>query len=230
MKFLLTVFLAFLTFSSTYSQSKFAIGLNGGVSIPVGEFTRYYEVGYGGNAQFFYGVSEDFLLSVTVGYDVWNVDQDAINKKAAEDSLNIIFKLDSHFRIIPFYIGVRYYLARGKHRPFFSLDFGGYSYEFKFAGEVTFMPPGTDLPDITTRLEERTETGTQTSLVLGLGYFYRVSKHVYIEIQSKYNVLTDAFTINEPNQLYDPTDPTSVYGVLGTQAFISVMAGINYRF
>jgi opacity protein-like surface antigen len=230
MKFLLTFFLVLLTINFAHSQSKFAIGVNGGVSIPVGEFTRYYEVGYGANAQFFYGVSEDFLLSLTVGYDTWNVDQDAINKKAAEDSLNLTFKLDSHFSIIPFYIGARYYLARGKHRPFFSLDFGGYSYEFNLAGEVTFMPPGTDVPDITRNLEERTETGTKTSLALGLGYFYRITKKLYLEIQSKYNVLTDAFTINEPDQIYDPDDPTSVYGVLGTQEFISVNLGINYRF
>ena len=228
MKFFLTFFLALLTINFAHSQSKFAIGVNGGVSIPVGEFTRYYEVGYGANAQFFYGVSEDFLLSLTVGYDIWNVDQEAINKRLEEQEINFMLELDSHFRIIPFYIGARYYMAKGKHRPFFTLDFGGYSYEFKLSGRANNVIPDADFPG--GPLPEQTETGTQTSLALGLGYFYRVSKHFYLEINSKYNVLTDAFTINEPDQIYDPTDPTSVYGVLGTQAFISVNLGINYRF
>jgi len=228
MKFLLSFFLALLTINFAHSQSKFAVGVNGGVSIPVGEFTRYYEVGYGANAQFFYGVSEDFLLSLTVGYDIWNVDQEAINKRLEEQGINFMLELDSHFRIIPFYVGARYYMAKGKHRPFFTLDFGGYSYEFKLSGRANNVIPDADFPG--GPLPEQTETGTQTSLALGLGFFYRVTKHFYLEINSKYNVLTDAFTINEPDQIYDPTDPTSVYGILGTQAFISVNLGINYRF
>ena len=228
MKLFITAFIALLAISSTYSQSKFVIGLNGGISFPVGEFTRYYEIGYGGNAQFFYAVSEDFLLSLTAGYDIWNVDQDAINNKLAEEGINFMLELDSHFRIIPFYIGARYYIAKGKHRPFFSIDFGGYSYEFKLSGRANNVIPDADFPG--GPLQDREETGTQTSLALGLGYFYKISKHVYLEIQSKYNVLTDAFTINDPKQIYDPTDPTSVYGILGTQAFISLMAGIDYRF
>jgi opacity protein-like surface antigen len=228
MKLILTAFLTLLTITSAQSQSKFAIGLNGGVSIPVGEFTRYYEVGYGANAQFFYGVSEDFLLSLTLGYDIWNVDQEAINMRLAEEGVNFTLQLDSNFRIIPFYIGVRYYLAKGKHRPFFSLDFGGYSYEFKLSGQASNVIPNADFPGGT--IPERKETGTQTSLALGLGYYYRVIKNFYLEIQSKYNVLTDAFTINDPKQIYDPADPTTIYGVLGTQAFISANLGINYRF
>jgi len=228
MKLFFTVLLVLLTINSTYSQSKFAIGLNGGLSFPVGEFTRYYEIGYGGNAHFFYALSEDFLLSLTVGYDLWNVDQDAINKKLAEEEINFMLELDSQFRIIPFYIGARYYLAKGKHRPFFSIDFGGYTYEFKLSGIANNVIPDADFPG--GPLQEREETGTQTSLALGLGYFYKISKHVYLEIHSKYYVLTDAFTINDPNQIYRPNDPTSVYGILGTQSFISLMAGIDYRF
>ena len=228
MKIIITALVALLAFSSANSQSKFAIGFNGGASIPVGEFTRYYEAGYGGNVQVLYSVSEDFLLSLTVGYDTWNVDQDAINKKLAEEEINFMLDLDSHFQIIPFYIGARYYMAKGKHRPFFSLNFGGYNYEFKLSGKATNVIPDADFPG--GPVKDRKETGTQTSLALGLGYFYKISKHVYLEIQSKYNVLTDAITINDPKQIYDPTDPTSVYGVLGTQAFITLMAGVDYRF
>lgn len=228
MKLFFIVLLVLLTINPTFSQSKFVIGLNGGLSFPVGDFTRYYEIGYGGNAHFFYALSEDFLLSLTVGYDLWNVDQDAINKKLAEEEINFMLELDSQFRIIPFYIGARYYLAKGKHRPFFSIDFGGYTYEFKLSGTANNVIPDADFPG--GPLQDREETGTQTALALGLGYFYKFSRHVYLEIQSKYNYLTDAFTINEPHQIYDPDDPTSIYGVLGTQAFISLMAGINYRF
>ena len=228
MKLLFGVLLTLFSFSSIYSQSKFAIGANGGLSFPVGEFTRYYEVGYGGNAHFFYGISEDFLISLTVGYDIWNVDQDAINSKVAEEGINFMFELDSHFRIIPLYVGARYYLARGKNRPFFSIDFGGYSYEFKLSGRAVNVIPDANFPG--GPIADRKETGTQTSLALGFGYFLRITKQLYFEINSKYYVLTNAFTINDPKEIYDPNNPNSIYGILGTQSFISLMAGIDYRF
>ena len=228
MKLLFGVLITVLTFNSIYSQSRFAVGVNGGLSFPVGEFTRYYEVGYGGNAHFFYGISEDFLISLTVGYDKWNVDQDAINNKVAEEGINFMFQLDSYFRVIPFYLGARYYLARGKNRPFFSIDFGGYSYEFKLSGIAHNVIPDANFPG--GPIADRKETGTQTSLALGFGYFFRITKQLYFEINSKYYVLTNAFTINDPKEIYDPNYPNSIYGILGTQSFISLIAGIDYRF
>jgi hypothetical protein len=225
-----SIILSLLFFSSNYSQSNFAIGVNGGLALPVGEFTEFYSSGYGANGQFMYNVSDQFMVTLTVGYSKWDVDQDAVNAKARESGDDITFNLQSDLSVMPLYIGARYYLASGKHRPFFLVDFGGYSYEFKLAGDVTIKFPGDDLPDVTATLEERSETGTQTALALGLGYFYKLSKHFYIEIHSKYNVLTDATTISDPDSIYDPDDPTSVYGIKGTIAFITFMAGIDYRF
>jgi hypothetical protein len=225
-----SIILSLFFFSSGYSQSDFAVGVNAGLSLPVGQLTEFYSSGYGGNGQFMYNVSDQFMVALTVGYSKWDVDQDAVNAKAGESGKDITFNLQSDLRVFPLYIGARYYLASGKHRPFFSVDFGGYSYEFKLAGDVTIKFPGDDLPDVTVPLEERTQTGTETALALGLGYFYKISKHFYIEINSKYNVLTDATTINDPDSIYDPDDPTSVYGIKGTIAYFTFMAGIDYRF
>ncbi|MGB5850408.1 MAG: outer membrane beta-barrel protein [Ignavibacteriaceae bacterium] len=230
MKIFSSIILSLFFFSSGYSQSDFAVGVNAGLSLPVGQLTEFYSSGYGGNGQFMYNVSDQFMVALTVGYSKWDVDQDAVNAKAGESGKDITFNLQSDLRVFPLYIGARYYLASGKHRPFFSVDFGGYSYEFKLAGDVTIKFPGDDLPDVTVPLEERTQTGTETALALGLGYFYKISKHFYIEINSKYNVLTDATTINDPDSIYDPDDPTSVYGIKGTIAYFTFMAGIDYRF
>jgi len=225
-----SIILTLLFFTLNYGQSKFALGANGGLALPVGQFTEFYSAGYGANGQFMYNVSDQFMVILTVGYSKWDVDQDAVNAKARESGVDITFNLNSDLRVIPLFVGARYYLSSGKHRPFFSIDFGGYSYEFKLAGDVTIKFPGGDLQDINESLEERNQTGTETALALGLGYFYKLSKHFYIEFHSKYNVLTDATTINNPDSIYDPEDPTSVYGIKGTIAFFTFMAGIDYRF
>jgi len=225
-----SIILSFLFFSSSYGQSDFALGVNGGLAIPVGEFTEFYSSGYGANGQFMYNVSNQFMVTLTVGYHKWDVDQDAVNAKAKESGNDITFDLQSDLSVMPLYIGARYYLASGKHRPFFSVDFGGYSYNFKLAGDVTIRFPGDDLPDVTVPIEEQSITGTETALALGLGYFYKLSKHFYIEIHSKYNVLTDATTVSDPDSIYDPEDPTSIYGIKGTIEYFTFMAGMVYRF
>ena len=228
MKTYFSIILSLLFFSSSYSQSDFALGVNAGLALPVGQLTEFYQSGYGANGEFMYAFSENFMVTFIVGYDIWDVDQDALNNKLEDQGKTFRLEIDSHFRIIPVYIGVRYYLAKGKHRPFFSFDFGGYSYEFKLTGHAVNTIPGADIPRVP--IPEQTETGTESTLALGLGYFHKLSKHWYLEITSKYNVITNGFTINEPDEIYDPEDPTSIYGVKGDLAFFTFMAGIVYRF
>ena len=228
MKTFSSIILSLLFFSSNYSQSNFAVGVNGGIAIPVGPLAEFYQLGYGGNGQFMYAFSENFMVTLTGGYGILDVDQDALNNKLGDQGKTFRIDIDSHLKIIPLYIGVRYYITKGKHRPFFSFDFGGYSYEFNLTGYFVNTIQGADLPRVP--IPDQKETGTESALALGLGYFYKLSKHFYIEVYSKYNVLTDATTISEPDSIYDPDDPTSVYGIKGTIAYFTFMAGIDYRF
>ncbi len=228
MKTFSLIILSLIFFSSGYSQSKFAVGVNAGLSLPVGQLTEFYQSGYSGNGQFMYGVSDQFMVILTVVYSKWDVDQEALNKKLEDQGKTFRLDINSQFRIIPLYIGARYYITKGKHRPFLSFDFGVYSYEFKLAGDVVNTVQGADIPRIP--IPDQKETGTESTLALGLGYFYKLSKHWYLEIHSKYNVITNAFSINEPDQIYDPEDSSSIYGVKGELAFFTFMAGIDYRF
>ncbi len=220
--------LILLTSIPLLAQSKFELGANAGASIPIGEFTKFYQTGYGGNAQFIYNVSNNFLLVLTVAYDRWTVDEEAVNTNAENKGLNRKFDINSSFRVIPILIGARYYFSKGKSRAFLSVDFGGYLYKFRLEGIVINTIPGADIPHFP--IPEQVTTGTESTLSLGLGYIVRLSKHWYVEFNSKYNVMTNAFTINNPDEIYDPEDPTTIYGIKGTLNFITIMAGIDYRF
>lgn len=228
MKLLITFLISFLFYTSGFTQNQIGFGVNGGVGIPVGDFHEYYSIGSGGDIQLMYDVNNAFILVLTSGYHSWKLDQDAYNKKADEQLLNLKFSLNSHFTMIPIYLGIRYYLARGKHRPFFSLDFGGYSYEFKISGTVnSTLPNASSVP---ANIPETKKTDTQTALAVGFGYFYSLSRNWYIEVHSKYNVLSSAYTINEPDKIKDPQDPDTVFGKSGKLNFVSLAAGVNYIF
>ena len=228
MKLLITSLLSLLFFTTGLTQSQIGIGVNGGVSIPVGDFHEYYSVGYGGDVQLIYNVNNAFLLVLTSGYHPWKLDEDAYNKKANEKSLNKKFNLDSHFIMVPIYLGIRYYLARGKNRPFFSLDFGGYSYEFKIAGTINSTLPNTN--SVPVNIPATKKSDTQTALAVGFGYFYSLSRNWNLEIHSKYNVLSSAYTISDPDKISSTPDVAEVYGHAAKMNFISIMAGVNYIF
>lgn len=228
MKTFTVILLSLLIYSAAFAQSQIGIGINGGVNIPVGDFHKFYSLGYGGNIQLIYDVNNAFILVLTSGYHKWDLDESAYNKKADEQKLNTKFNLDSRFVMFPIYVGIRYYLGAGKHRPFFSLDFGGYSYEFKLNGSYTKSLP--DAIGAPVDIPETKKTKTQTALAVGFGYLYRLSKEWYIEVDSKYTVLSSAYTINDPDKIVNPDGVETKYGKTGKLNFVSLKAGINYIF
>ena len=85
---------------------------------------------------------------------------------------------------------------------------------------LTHTSEPVDIPEVK-------ENGTETILVLGLGYLFKLGKHWYFDFKGNYNFLTNAFAVNEP---VNPDDPNAVYGVKGTLQYVTILAGINYRF
>lgn len=228
MRPLFTILLSLLFCTSILSQNEIGVGINGGVNIPVGNFHKYYSIGYSGDAQILYNVNNAFILVLTSGYHLWKVDEDAYNKRANELAQNQKYNFDSHFRIVPIYLGIRYFLGRGKHRPFFSLDFGGYAYEFKISGTINSTLPNANTIPI--NIPETKKTDTQTALAVGFGYFYNLSKNWNVEVHSKYTVLSSGYVINEPDKIVTPDGATTDYGSAKKLNFISISAGINYIF
>lgn len=210
----------------SYAQSDFGVGANVNVNIPVSDFDEFYNTGYGGDVHFLYHLGNQAIFSFTVGYNLWNLDVDEFNKKVEEAGFNGNFDLDSDFRIIPILIGAKWLLAQGKKNSLYvSLKGGLYNFNFSLKGTVNLIAPGGN--SIAIDIPEINESGTETMIVLGLGYLFKLGKHFYFDFKGNYNILTNAFAVNEP---VNPDDPDAVYGVKGTRQYVTILAGINYRF
>jgi len=208
------------------SQSDFGVGANLNVNIPVSDFDEFYNTGYGGDAHFLYHLGNQAIFSFTIGYDRWNLDVDEFNKKVSDAGFNAKFDLNSDFNIIPVLLGVKWLLAQGKKSSLYvSLKGGIYNYNFSLKGTANLVLPGGN--SIPVDIPEVKESGTETMLVLGLGYLFKLGKHWYFDFKGNYNFLTNAFAVNEP---VNPDDPNAVYGVKGTLQYVTILAGINYRF
>ncbi|MDX1702476.1 MAG: hypothetical protein R3250_17740 [Melioribacteraceae bacterium] len=212
--------------SMSLAQRNFGAGVNFNVNIPVSDFDQFYNTGYGGDAHFLYHLGNQAIFSLTVGYNMWNLDVNEFNNKISETGLNWRFELDSDFRVIPVLLGVKWLLTQSKKSSLYaSLKGGVYQYTFKLKGTAFNTIPNANIPQIP--IPEINETGTETMLVLGLGYLFKFGKHWYFDFKGDYNILTNAFAINET---VNPENPDAVYGVKGTLQYVTILAGINYRF
>lgn len=208
------------------AQSDFAAGLSGNVNFPNGKFTEYFNTGYGGDAHFLYLFGNSSIFALSIGYDRFQLDEDAFNKKAEELNLNTKFELNSDFSTIPFLIGVKWYFLKQKSSsPYIMIEAGFYNYEFTFSGTATILEQGGN--SITVEIPEIMEKGTEPILRISAGYIFFLQRHWFIDASVNYNVLTDAFSVAVPD---DPEEAEAISGTAETLNYLSISAGINYRF
>jgi outer membrane protein W len=217
-----------VTIASTLSvkaQSDFAVGLSGNVNFPNGKFTEYFGTGYGGDAHFLYLFGNSSIFTLSIGYNRFDMDLEAFNAKANELGLDATFDVESSFSIIPILLGVKWYFLKQKNQsPYIMIEAGFYNYNFTLNGSASIDSAGSTQM-IT--LSDIDETGTETMLRISAGYLFFFDKHWFIDASLNYIVLTDAFTVDVPA---DPEDAGEITGAAETLNYLSVTAGINYRF
>jgi len=207
------------------AQSDFAVGLNGNVNFPNGKFTEYFGTGFGGDAHFLYLFGNSSIFSFSIGYNQFGLDDDAFNAKASELGLDATFDLESKFSTLPILLGVKWYFLKQKASSAYIMIEGGfYNYNFTLSGTAEVGSTSSGEP-IT--LPEIDESGTETMLRISAGYLFFVEKHWFIDASINYIVLTDAFTVDVP---VDPADAEAISGAAESLNYLSVTAGINYRF
>lgn len=212
-------------FPTIYCQSDFAIGFNGNINFPNGKFTEFFNIGYGGDVHFLYLFGNASILSLSVGYNGFGLDLEDFNSKAKEAGIDARFEIESSFSTIPILIGAKWYFLKKKSgSPYVMIEAGYYNYSFKFSGTAEVNTSGenelVDLPEID-------ESGMEPMLRLSVGYIIFIQRHWFIDASINYSVLVDAFTVNDP---IDPEDPEATYSNAQTLNYISLTAGINYRF
>ncbi len=225
LKHLILFILLLLTYFVN-AQSDFAVGINGNVNFPNGKLTEYFNTGYGGDAHFFYLFGNSSIFTLSVGYNTFGFDADAFNKKAEELNTQTHYDVESSFSTLPFLIGVKWYFLKQKtSSPYIMIEAGFYNYRFTFNGTAnTISIGGSSVPVEIPEIEEK---GTEPMLRISAGYIIFIQKHWFIDTSVNYSVLTNAFTVDVPE---DPEEAGNISGAAETLNYLSISAGINYRF
>ncbi|MCB0745040.1 MAG: outer membrane beta-barrel protein [Ignavibacteriae bacterium] len=175
MKRILTIVsLFFLVTNLSFAQmDDMAVGLNGTLSVPIGDFNDIAKMGFGVSGTFYYDLSDNFQFTGTLGYLAWGGDKLNLAGIATQES-------KSSFTTIPVLAGFRYIFQGDNLLPYVSGELG----------LNVFTTPDIDvvgLNDIVS--SSKGETNAYFGFGLGGGALYELSRDVKLDGSLTYNII-----------------------------------------
>jgi hypothetical protein len=154
----------FVSFSN--AQSKMALGVQGQVAIPLGDFGNGYKTGFGAQGTFAYHINPMLDVTGSVGYLTWS------GKEA-----------DYKFSSVPVLAGVRYYFGKDKFNPY-------------VAGELGIHFTSVDIPSVTIPGFGTYGGGSASNSYFGFGagagFLYQLGPKLDLDISAKFNSISSS--------------------------------------
>lgn len=165
MKQLLSVIVLTALFAGFINaQSKMAVGIQGGIALPMGDFGDGFDMGFGGTGTFVYHINPMIDVTGSVGYLTWSAKEG-----------------DVSFSSIPVLVGARYCFGKDKLNPY-------------VAGELGIHFSTVDIPEIVIpgfgTIGGGSESGSDFGFGVGAGILYQLSPKLDLDINAKFNSIT----------------------------------------
>lgn len=211
----LSTILLIIFFASTtlIAQGKMSLGFNGGLASPSGDLGDIYKSGFGGNGILSFNLTDNIMLSGSVGYYTMDVDNSELESRFAGSGNTV--SIEAPLTFIPLMVGGKYLLGTGSFKPYLAVELGIHSMSID---EVAVTVNGQK----TVFVKEASQT--ETAWAIGAGAYISLSKKIDLEISAKYN----------GNGAEAGTSSTTVSGgTVTTQSssssftFLTILAGIN---
>lgn len=166
-KILFTVLAILCIVSFTNAQKKMAISVQGGIALPMGDFSDgEWKMGFGGTGTFIYNVNEHLGITGSAGYLTWS-----------NDVLD-----NATFTDIPILGGVRYSFGKGNFKPYILGEIGlhmlGYKYETQSYSYMGYTSGG-----------EIDESESKFGFGFGAGFMMPLGK-MNLDVTAKYVIVS----------------------------------------
>jgi len=208
-----------LALPAASTAEDFRVGASAGASLPISDFGKLFNNGFGAHALFAYEVNPGIFFTASAGYSRWEADNQAINDAVVPViGLPVEFTLDAPLRAIPLMIGIRYSPLPKGIQPYLALEAGLHLLSLELSGTVTTGPNVTPLPS-------QSDSWSAFALAAGLGVAVPFAKQWALEISATYSSVEQAKI-----QLFDTGDPGGTD--ISAQALRSYLfgAGVSYAF
>ncbi len=157
---------------------KLAVGVNGVVALPMGDFGDFAKTGFGATGTFLFRVIPQLDVTGTIGYLTFGVDVPTVQ------GANI--KADGSFSSIPILFGGRYYFMPGKVQPYGAAEIGLHISSGSDT-EVSFTNPFTG--QTTTQTVEG-ESSTNLGFGFGGGVLIEAGKNLKFDGGVQFNIIS----------------------------------------
>jgi opacity protein-like surface antigen len=166
--FILMFALVLLAGTTQAQKGSMAVGINAGISLPMGSFGDAVNMGFGGQGEFMYMLNNNLALTGSIGYLYWGYD-DAIG-------------FDGSFTSIPILFGARYYFGESKTKFYGLAKLGiyastaSYSYSYDLFG----VPYSQDI----------SASDSDFGFAFGAGVKMPIGNKLCFDAHAKYNVVS----------------------------------------
>ncbi|NOX17179.1 MAG: porin family protein [Chlorobi bacterium] len=208
-----TLLFLLITATSFYSQERFGAGISLGFSFPVGDWSKVYNPGFGGDFSFGYYLEDNLSLYASIGVTNWSLDNEKFNGEVNAPGK---FDLDGSVQALPVLIGLKWIFMNEGFSPFILIEAGLYNYSVDIAGK--YIDEDGDVSIVSAINETFRESGFN----FGLGFEKELEANLKLEIRGKYHLVSNGKT-------YDYGDGNNQY-IVGTNQFISFSAGVYFKF
>jgi hypothetical protein len=166
-KLIVITFCLFLVAGTVSAKGNMFVGANAGVSIPLGDFGKAYNLGFGGAGIFMYQLNAMLGLTGSIGYLRYGGDNDI------------------SFSSIPLLFGGRYMFGKGDTKPYGTAELGLH-FSSADAPTVSFTNPITGQ---TQTLGGGSASSTNFGIGFGGGVLHPLSKNLYLDANAKFNII-----------------------------------------
>jgi len=162
----------FLSISLFAQENNKAIGINGIISMPIGDFNDIAKIGFGASGTYFYKLSNNFEAIGSIGFVTWGGDKIEIGNTSVEATESAMS--------IPILLGGRFYLDNNIFSPYFSGELG---MNFFSSSATKAVVSGIETDKIDG------ESNVYFGFGIGGGTTYQLDTRVFFDASLQYNMI-----------------------------------------
>ncbi|MCW8848943.1 MAG: outer membrane beta-barrel protein [Melioribacteraceae bacterium] len=162
----------FLSISLFAQENNKAIGINGIISMPIGDFNDIAKIGFGASGTYFYKLSNNFEATGSIGFVTWGGDKIEIGNTSVEATESAMS--------IPILLGGRFYLDNNIFSPYFSGELG---MNFFSSSATKAVVSGIETDKIDG------ESNVYFGFGIGGGTTYQLDTRVFFDASLQYNMI-----------------------------------------
>lgn len=172
---LFTIIVLFAGFIN--AQSKMAVGVQGGIAIPMGDFGDAVDLGFGGQGNFAIDVSPFLQVTGSIGYTTWSYKTNSVTTSGS-------------FSTVPLLAGIRYTFPAIGFKPYLMAQLGAHFISSKITYDYIILLVKSNGTSNAQATYEYSESSTKFGFGAGAGFLLPLGPKLDLDVNATFNSIS----------------------------------------